>query len=319
VSRKPFRASPRAIAVRTTCAAAAAAALLGLAGCDSRPSVAAYVGPDHISTSSLQSAVDHGLDSSAVSQVWGQKQSEYRRQVLDQKIYHAIVERVAEARDVSVPDSEVAELSQQINSQDRTGFEGFLGQQGIAPDRGQGFLRDMILTSEVAIDRGIASVPERYEVGIIEVPDTAAARSVTAALHRDPNSYAAQAARFPGQNTRTKPLQLAAQDLEQLLERDVSDVQAGQTLTVQPSQAPGQTFVVHIFSARHPDLSSLSSIDRTNVMLTIYQSARPKIVKSAHEKIRINPRFGHWDAAKGAVAQTSPPSVRVLAQASSEQ
>lgn len=319
MSRLPFRAT-RAIAVRTSCTVAAAAcAVAVLAGCDSRPSVAAYVGNDHVSTSALDSSVDHGLDASNVTQVWGQKQDEYRRQVLDEKIYHVILEQAAEKADVSVSDSDVSALSQDILSQDRSGFEGFLGQQGVAPDGGSAFLHDIMLTSEVAIKRGLASTPERYQVGIIEVPNAAAAQSVTNSLAKDPDSYTEQAQKYPSSNTKPKPIELADTNLAQLLERDVSNLKAGQSLTVRPSQAPGQTFVVHIFAITRPELSSLPSIDRTNTMLAIYQTARPEIIKSVGGKVRINPRFGSWDAGKGAVAQTSNPAVRVLKQADSEQ
>ncbi|HVX47325.1 MAG TPA: SurA N-terminal domain-containing protein [Mycobacteriales bacterium] len=312
--------SPRAIVVRTTGAAAIAACTVAvLAGCDSRPSVAAYVGKDRVSTSSLDSTVDHGLDASNVSQVWGQKQDEYRRQVLDEKIYHVILQQAADKEGVSVSDSDVSALSQDILTQDPNGFAGFLGQQGVAPDEGSAFLRDIMLTSEVAIKRGLASVPERYQIGMIEVPNAAAAQAVTRSLQADPGNYEQQAQKYPSASTKPKPIEVSGSDLEQLLGKSAGDLQAGQSLTVQPSQAPGQTFVVHIFDISRPELSSLPSIDRTNTMLAIYQTARPKIVKAVKDEVRINPRFGRWDQAKGTVAQTSNPAVRILKQADTAQ
>lgn len=319
MSRMSWRAAPGAMAVRTTCAVAAAAAVFAVAGCGTRPSVAAYVGPDDVSTSSLSSTVDHGLQSPTVSQVWAQKPADYRRQVLDGKIYHLIVSRAAAKAGVSVSDAQVAELSQEIVRQDKSGYENFLGRQGVPPDQGQAFLKDVMLTSQVAIRKHLASVPRRYRVGIIEVPDSASATAVTRRLRQDPGSYAAEARRYPGSNTKVKPIELADSDLQQLLGRDVSSVHSGQTLTVQPPQAPGQTFVVHIFGVERPALASLPGIDRTNIMLAMYQSARPQIIKNSGEHVRINPRFGTWDTHKGAVAQADAPAVRTLTQAGSDQ
>lgn len=294
-------------------AAAVTAAAVVLAGCDS-PSTAAYVGAKTVSTKQLSGAISVGLEDSDVHKAWGSKEPAYRRQVLDNAVYHALITQVASDEHVSVRTGEVdtilAAIRAGIQAQTSARLNTALARTfAVAPSQARSVIDDVALTGEVALKRGLLALPKQYRIGIIQVKNQATANAVAKQLDRDEASYSALAKRYPGANTLPSPATADQQNFAQSFGNARANAKAHSTFTLPVPDQSGDIGVVHVFSVLQPTAANLSAGDRATAVVNAYENGRKAVVKQFDGKIKINPRFGRWDTTSGKIADTRAPAV----------
>lgn len=285
--------------------AVAALALLALVGCDRRPSTAAYVGSTTISAHQLDQTINAGWASKPIKAAWSD-QAAYRRQVLDNEIYHAVLVQVAASRGLRASDAEATDVLKALRTQVQTSsqLDKAFAQLGYAPAQVGDFARDIALTGEVAIKAGLA-----YTIGIIETPNAATARRVARRIASDEAAYESLATRYANaQNTLQQPQLVTKDQVVQAFGKEGATARPGDTFTIPVPGGSGTVAVVHLFST---NLSLLPSAARAVALLNLYRSGRIAIGKGFHGRIRVNPRFGRWDAGSGKVGESVNPAVIV--------
>lgn len=307
-SRLVRRSGIRALAL----ALAALGAVGALAGCQNRSSTAAYVGGQTITTSQLDAMVDQGMTNPVVRQVWSGKEAAYRRQVLDNAIYHVLVQKAAARSHLTVSGAEVSDLVQGVKAGSQNGqtLDRQLAGLGVAHNGEGVFFRDVALTAELAIQQGAAPLPAQYRVGIIELPSAAVAAQVQKQLLANPASYPALAKAHPATNTLGAPVAVTQAQFQQAFGAAHSKgIKAGTTFTLPVPNAAGHVAVVHIFTVTVPKLASLPASQRAQTIISAYNAGRTRIATRADEKITVNPRFGTWNAKRGTIGDTVNPAV----------
>lgn len=292
-------------------AATTAAAAVVLTGCQA-PSTAAYVGDRTVSTTRLDDAITVSLANGDVRKTWGSKQPALRRQILDTAVYHELIGQVARRDHASVKNGEVDAIVAALQSsvqQQGTQLDAALAQTfGVAPTQARSLLTDIALTGEVALDEGLLKLPKQYRIGAIEVKNAAEGATVAQALARNESSYASLAKRYAGQNTLPKPTTISEQSFTQAVGPQHANAQPHTTFAL-PLQGGTDLVVVHVFEATAPTPDDLSPTDRALAVVNAYQSGRGAVVAKFAGRVRINPRFGRWDAQTGRVADTKAPAV----------
>src|SRR3954471_10262196 len=172
---------------------AAVLAVVGLAGCRTSPTVAAYVGDRQITVSELDAAVDQRLSDPAVAKFAAGREDTFTRQVLSLLVGERVYAAAAERFGVSVSDDEVrARITDLLGGNDPDTVYAQLAAQGIG--RGDVFenVRQQLLRQKIAAEQGLAgdlseaALRERYtqtksqqqdqvQLGYITVPDQATA------------------------------------------------------------------------------------------------------------------------------------------------
>jgi hypothetical protein len=293
-------------------AIAALAAIGALTGCQTRSSTAAYVGDQTITTTQLDTLVDQGLDNAAIRKAWSGKVPAYRRQVLDNAIYHLLVQKTATRDHLTVSGAEVSDLVHgvQAGSQNGQTLDSQLAGLGVAHNGQGAFFRDVALTAELAIQKGVAPLPAQYRVGIIELPSAAVAKAVAKQLAADPASYPALARAHPATNTLGVPVSVSQTQFQQAFGAAHSKgVKAGTTFALPVPNAAGHVAIVHIFSVSTPSLSSLPAGQRAQAIISAYNAGRTRIATRAGVPITVNPRFGTWNTKRGTIGDTVNPAV----------
>ncbi len=280
---------------------------VALAGCQSDPRTAAYVGDSTVSTSQLQDTVNQGWTNAAIKSTWSQ--DGYRRQVLQNKIAHLLLERAAKQDKVSVSNSAGVEVSTQTKTHLQGGVDELnseLVQQGIAPNQQAPFFQDVALGGQLALRRGLVQTV-RY--GSIEVADQAAARKIFTQLQADDTTFGSLASKNPSPNTTADPTVVSVGSLTQLAGLDAKSIQPNSSAII-PTQN-GTFVVLHIFQLGEP-LSAMSAFDRVALLQQGYGTLEQSLLKKPGVRIRINPRFGTWNAKRakidGAVAPAALPT-----------
>jgi hypothetical protein len=280
---------------------------VALAGCQSDPQTAAYVGDSTVSTSQLQHTVSQGWTNAAIKATWSQ--DGYRRQVLQNKIAHLLLRRAATQDKVSVSNSAGVEVATQTKTHLQGGVDELnseLVQQGIAPNQQAGFFQDVALGGTVALQRGLVQTV-RY--GSIEVSDQATARKIFSQIQADDSTFGSIAAKNPSPNTTATPTVVSLGSLAQLSGLNPNTIRSNTSFIV-PTQN-GTFVVVHVFQLGQP-LTAMSAFDRVALLQQGYSALEQKLLKSPGVRIRINPRFGTWNAKQakvdGAVAPAALPT-----------
>jgi peptidyl-prolyl cis-trans isomerase SurA len=282
------------------------APVVALAGCQSNPSTAAYVGDQTVSTKQLQHDVNQGYTNAAIKASWSQ--GDYRQQVLQNQITHVLLQRAAQSTKVTVANTEGPELLQQLKAHIQGGaseLNAELVKQGVAPSQQASHFQDVALAGQLAVKRGMISA---YQIGLIELPTQAAANKVAQQLQTDESQYAAIAAKHPGQNTVPQPTSLSSLEFAQSF--GPQNAAAARSHTSFVLQVPQSTSfaAVHVFSVDQP-LSEMPATARVSLLQEGYSQLAPALLKKPGVKIRVNPRFGSWNAKQGKVDGAVSPAV----------
>jgi hypothetical protein len=181
-----------------------------------------------------------------------------------------------------------------------------LVQQGIAPNQQAPFFQDVALGGMVALQRGLVQTV-RY--GSIEVGDEATARKIFGQIQADDSTFGSIASKNPSPNTTVTPSVVSVGSLSQLSGLDPKSIQPN-TSAIVPTQN-GTFVVVHVFQLGEP-LSAMTAFDRVALLQQGYSTLEQSLLKKPGVRIRINPRFGTWNAKQakvdGAVAPAALPT-----------
>src|SRR3954471_14349854 len=262
---------------------AAVLAVVGLAGCRTSPTVAAYVGDRQITVSELDAAVDQRLSDPAVAKFAAGREDTFTRQVLSLLVGERVYAAAAERFGVSVSDDEVrARITQLLGGNDPDTVYAQLAAQGIG--RGDIFenVRQQLLRQKIAAAQGLAgglseaALQQRYDqtrdqrrqvqLGYITVPDQATADAVLAQLTANPASYPQVAAAHPGQATLPAVQAVTPDRVPAPLADQVAAARPGTGFTV---PVPGLGVVVGFvagvseptFAKAHADLEQAAAAD----------------------------------------------------------
>ncbi len=232
--------------------------------------------------------------------------------MLDNAIYHLLVQKVAAREHLAVSGAEVSDLVQgvQAGSQNGQNLDSQLASLGVAHNGQTAFFRDVALTAELAIQKGIAPLPAQYRVGIIELPSAAVAKTVAAKLAANPASYPALARAHPATNTLGAPVSVSQSQFQQAFGAAHSQgIHAGTTFALPVPNAAGHVAIVHVFAVTTPKLASLSPSQRAQTIISAYNAGRTAVATNAAVKITVNPRFGTWNVKRGTIGDTVNPAV----------
>lgn len=290
--------------------------MLGLAGCRSEPSVAAYVGDIQVSTEQLADAIDERMADPNIAAIVEPGDPDYQRRVLDQLVQQAIYRIIAADYDISIADSAVddrlAELLGDSNPQIVTEtYARIAADQMLAEVDVREEVRRILIREEIAAAEGLdepiqtAALMQRYEqskdqlatieLGFITVADQETADTVLLALVADPSSYAALAATYAGPNTAPEPISGALGEVPAQLLPSVQETEVGQGFTL-PLPEAGGVVVGYVSALDVPTFADVRDQLRAEADDGV-QAAVAELVTQlvADLEIDVNPRYGSFD------------------------
>jgi hypothetical protein len=288
------------------------AALGGLAGCRSSPTVAAYVGDAQVTVAQLDAAVAARLADPDIAGYAAKDEITFTRQVLNLQVGEEVYAAVERRYDVTVTDADVqARIDQLIGANDpQAVYTQVAQQQGASHQDVVENVRQQLVRQRVAVAAGKADLSEealrtRYdqakaslatvELGIVTVPDQATADTVLGQLVADPAAYPTVAAQYAGNNTLPDVQTFTPADLPQLLAASVSATPAGQGFTQAVPQAGGvvvgfvRAVTVPSFEEAHDQLAQQAATDAENAGLALVTAVRDDL------HLKVNPRYGVLD------------------------
>lgn len=287
-------------------ASAALVPVLTMTGCQSNPSTAAYVGDQTVSTKQLQHEVNQGWANAAVRSAWSLP--DYRQQVLDNQITHAVLAQTAAKEHVSVPNHAGSDLLQQVSASFQGGpdqLKAALIRSGVAPSQRAAYFQDVALAGQIAVNRGLVTA---YRVGLIGLKDRTTATTVAQTLQGDESSYAKLARQHPGQVTSPKPVMFTSADFANDFGPQYAAAVRAHSTFVLPVPNSTMYAVVHVFSIDE-SADQLSTAERGTLLQEGYSRIAPTLLKKPGVKIKVNPRFGSWNAKQGRVDGAVNPAV----------
>nr|WP_239523105.1 SurA N-terminal domain-containing protein [Geodermatophilus normandii] len=187
-----------------------------LTGCRTSPNVAAYVGDEQVTVAELQSAVDERLSDPAIAEAVGGAGTGFTRQVLTLLVREELYAEAARRNDVEVTDDDVtAFVDVALAGRDEDELYAQAAAQGYSPEDVRESARQQLVRRELGAASGedagtdeaalraryeeVRGSLEQIELGYFVVPDQPTADAALAELTAAPASYAAVAARYPGE------------------------------------------------------------------------------------------------------------------------
>ncbi|MCV2489562.1 peptidylprolyl isomerase [Geodermatophilus sp. YIM 151500] len=302
---------------RLTAVAAVGVALVGLTGCRTSPSVAAYVGDEQVSVAELEAAVDRRLDDPALAAFAQGQPDVYTRQVLTTLVQDAVHEAAAARYGVRVTDDDV-----------RTRIDALLGdddpEQVFAQLAGQGLgyadvfasVRQQLVRQRIAESEGLAEglAPEdlqaRYEqvrdqfteldFGFITVPDQATADAVLAQLTANPGGYPSVAAQYGGPYTLAQTEQRPPAELPAPLRQQAAAAAPGTGFSVAVPETGG-IVVGFVADRTTPSFEELRPRLEQEALAAADEQVQELVGEvRADLDVTVNPRYGRLE--EGVVA-----------------
>ena len=281
----------------------------GTAGCRTSPSVAAYVGDEQVSVAELDDAVAERLADPAIAAYVGEDRSAFTRQVLSLQVGEEVYAAVARRAGVEVSDAEVqARIDQLLEGNDRAAvFEQVAQQQGASEADVVENVRQQLVRQRLAEAAGQADLSEealrgRYdearaglsqvELGLVTVPDQAAADAALAQLVADPASYPAVAAQHPGPNTLPQVEPRSPADLAEVLAEPIASTPPGKGFTLPLPEVGGvvvgfvRAVVVPGFDEVRDQLAEQAAGEADTAGAELVAAAREDL------ELTVNPRYG---------------------------
>ncbi len=308
-------------------ALAVALAVVGVAGCRTSPSVAAYVGDQQVSVSDLQQAVDQRLQDPAVAKATQGRETDFTRQVLgllvEQQVYAAVMQRYH----LTVTDSQVQDrIDQLLGTSDPQTVYAQLAAQGIGRQDVIENVRQQIVRQRIATAQGLAeglstqALQARYQkertsqaqvqFGYITVPDQATASSVLAQLTANPAAYPALAAQYAGTYTLPQMESRTPDQVPTPLADAVSKAAPGTGFALPVAETGGivvgfvQGLTYPSFDQMRPQLIREASADIDNKAKASVDKVRSQL------EVRVNPRYGVYK--NGGIAAATGGVVDIL-------
>ncbi|WP_369257950.1 SurA N-terminal domain-containing protein [Geodermatophilus amargosae] len=282
-----------------------------LTGCRTSPNVAAYVGDEQVTVAELQSAVDERLADPAVAEAVGGTGTGFTRQVLTLLVREELYAEAARRNDVEVTDSDVsAFVDAALAGRDEEELYAQAAAQGYSPGDVRESARQQLVRRELGAAAGedagtdeaalraryeqVRGSLEQVELGYFVVPDQATADATVAALAAAPASYAAVAARYPGEVNLPALQPTGTADVPAPLAEGVAAAapNTGFSVTVPDLQGVVVAFVgqriTPSFEQVRPQLESEAATGAEEAGATVVDGVRDDV------GVTVNPRYGEF-------------------------
>ncbi len=281
-----------------------------LAACRTSPDVAAYVGDSRVTVAELERAVDERLADDDVAAYAAGNEAAFTRRVLaflvEQEVYAEVVERY----DAAITDAAVRDrIEELLGGQDPDLAFTELARQGVSRTDVEETVRRQLVREAVAEAEGLGDldqetlqqvyeeVREQYaqlEFGYIAVPDEATAAAVLGELTAAPDSYAAVAARYPGEATLPELTRRSVQQLPPALRPQLAAAAPGTGFTV-PVEGLG-TVVGFVTGRVYPSIEELRDEVQAAAVERLDAAGAELVAEvRADIDITVNPRYGVLD------------------------
>jgi len=308
---------------------AAGLAALVLTGCGSSPvrsGAAATVGQERITTGELAGYVTRGLKDPQAQQQLGADRPSFERDVLARLINHDVLAEAAKQHGIHVTSGDVDQRTAQYEQQ-AGGPEQLVqqaAQNGVSKQDLRSFISDIVLSDALAdeLTKDIQVPPAQLEAmykqnakqfdrvhsAHILVATQAQAESILAQVKADPSQFGALAAKFSTDTSNKDKggdLGFAGRgDLVKPFEDAVFAATPGDYLVVHTSFG---WHVVHVIEHVKQTLAEATPDLRRSALQQQRQAAvAAELAKVAKEMgVKVNPRFGRWDAKAGSVVAPS--------------
>lgn len=301
--------------------AACALAALVLTGCGDgtvRTGAAATVGDDRITTSRLDDVITAGLADPDAQQGVGADRAAFARSVLGRLIQHEVLAAAAKAQGVSITgadkDQARAAIAAQLGGEDqlvsqatKSGFSTDELNRAIADSALRDALGDRLTA---AIDIPESALRAAYAQGLAEfdrvhsahilVPSKALAQSLLSQAKADPTRFAALAAKYStdtGSKDSGGDLGFQGRGaLEKPFETAIFGAKPGSFVIAQTRYG---FHVIRVIERRTTSFAEATTQLRRSLLGQQRQDAVNKLLLDTGKKlgVRVNPRFGTWDAA----------------------
>lgn len=320
---------------RTALLAAAAIAVPGLAACGSgqasHAGSAATVGSDRITTTQLSDRVVESLKEPTAKEQISKDRASFERRVLTLLIDDRLINQAAAKQGVTVTDGEVEAKLKEFAT--RAGGVAALAKQGAAAGIPQsalkGYVRDLVLADKLG-DKLTASqtVPAAtlrmaYRQNFLQVHAThilvkkkALADKLLAQVKADPKRFAALAKKYSTDTgSKAKGGDLGMQPAGQFVKPFADAVATAPVGSYTEVRTKFGYHVIHLLDRKATKTLAAAMPElRRQALQTARQAAITKLLSDLSKQlsIKVNPRFGTWDAAQGAV---QPPKDTVTSPA----
>ncbi|CAA9336811.1 MAG: hypothetical protein AVDCRST_MAG16-1624 [uncultured Frankineae bacterium] len=313
-------------------AAATALAVLLLSGCGSaslRPGAAAVVGEERIPADRLTAVVERGLSDPQAAEALGQDRAAFQRQTLGRLINREVLQAAAEREGVTVDQGDVDALLQQAISAagSREAVEAQVAQNGISKQDLPGVVRDAVLeqalADELTKDEQVTDeqLQEQYAQGLAQydqvrsrhilVADEAQARAILAQVQADPSRFAALAAEFStDESNKDRGGDLGTAGRGQFVDEFEALLFSAKPGSYGVVQTEFGWHVVNVIERRTTSLAEATPELRRGVLQEQRASATGARLREVADDlgVKVNPRFGRWDAETGTVEAVEDPN-----------
>jgi parvulin-like peptidyl-prolyl isomerase len=287
-----------------------------------RAGAAATVGDDRITSSQLTAVVDRGLKDPSAQQNVGADKPAFERSVLARLIQHLVLAKAAADNHVSVDgaavDAAFDSFAQQLGGEQQLRSEAL--KAGIAAQDLRGVIADAALRDALgdklteSIEIPPAVLQQAYQQSIAQfdrvhsahilVSTQAQAQDLLAQVKRDPESFPALAAQF-SQDTSNKANggDLGFQGrgaLEKPFEDAIFAAKPGSFVLAHTSFG---FHVIHVIERQTVSLADATLTLRRTLLADQRQQAVEGVLAKTAKRlhVRVNPRFGTWEAATRSV------------------
>ena len=310
---------------RRALAAAAGLAVLTLSGCGSEPirsGAAATVGAVRIATADLNELVERGLADPQAQQQLGADRAEFQRQTLGRLINHEVLKEAAKRNGVVVQpsaiDNKIADFERQAGGPEQLVQQA--AQNGIAEVDLRRFVGDIVLNDALgdkltedlvvppqqlkALYDQQAAQNDQVHAAHILVPTQASASSILAQVKADPGKFAALAAQFSTDTSnKDKGGDLGFAGRGQFVKAFEDAVFGGKPGDLLVVRTEFGFHVVNILERRTTTLEQATPELRRAALQEERQNRTAKLLEEVALDlgVKVNPRFGRWNATSGGV------------------
>jgi hypothetical protein len=302
-----------------------ASVAVALTACQASPGAAAFVGGERVTAEQLQSDLDSAFATpklkDGVTQQYGSDLSTFRRQLLNDRVRHELVDEAVQRTGATVSDDEVLKL---IDSQG--GFDRARDAGHWSHDLAVRHFKDLLLTAELGYAQQNVHRPSDAELraayeqqapgltqlrlGLIQVPDRGTLNQVIARLRADPSQFAAVAAKYPGsapEPANYTPANIPPSIRSKLLAAKPDDILP---FVGTDQTGAGQYLAVKVYGVRRPTFEDLRLQLSLPSLSNAFDAGQAYLATLAKRVgVRVNPRYGTWNSSTAQIDQAPNPLV----------
>jgi hypothetical protein len=302
-----------------------AGVVAALTGCQTSPGAAAFVGDDRVTAEQLQSDLDSAFATpklkDGVTQQYGSDLSTFRRQLLNDRVRHELVDEAVQRTGVKVSDDDVQRLIESQGGFDRARDAGHWSH-----DLAVRHFKDLLLTAELGYAQQHVHRPTEAELraayeqqapsqtqarlGLIQVPDQATLDRVVAQLRADPSQLGAVAAQYPGSAPEAAGYTLA--NIPPDIRSKILTAKPGDILPYVGTDQTGakQYLAVKVYGVQRPSFENLRLQLSLPSLSEAFDAGQAYLANLAKQVgVRVNPRYGSWNQKTAQIDQAPNPLV----------